>query len=424
MINNKERLIKASDTTYLDRDLVKINFIGDPGCDGLGAGIMSVFARALTADSADISLIVGDMVPFGSRQIYQNFTDFTNSMAGNPVYTLKGNHDTEFFTEFFGSPNYAIVANNLLIVVLDNAARVFTPEALVFSRKILNEVSRENIIFAFHYPPPNPKASNSINYPDWESFRSIYNPFLNKIRYFISGHVHSLVESSIDGIPVIITGGAGARIESVNKEVDETYIRHHIVQLYTDNSGVFKHKYIFLDNILYDKELKDSLLKEKLDHAFKNEIFAHFKYRLMAQNAREQGWHGLSKLFTALSDSEFYHASNHFSVLNRNKSILNDLNTSIDNETWEVEHMYRDYADYSRGKGHSLSLYTFRDALNAEKTHKNLLQKALAFVEAEKDIPLVNYYTCTSCGYTFETANPPDRCPVCGAPKDKIIPVL
>jgi hypothetical protein len=56
MKDKKKGLIKVSDTTLLKKDLTKINLIGDPGCDGLGAGIMSIFARALTADTADTLL--------------------------------------------------------------------------------------------------------------------------------------------------------------------------------------------------------------------------------------------------------------------------------------------------------------------------------------------------------------------------------
>lgn len=398
----------------------RINLIGDPGCDGLGAGIMTVYAKALSTSEADHSLIIGDMVPFGSKKIYQNVCDFTDSMAIHPVSCLKGNHDSDFYNEFFGSPNYALASDGLLIIVLDNAERVFTAESLDFCKLVLEQEKTENIIFAFHYPPPNPIAGNSINPPEWDDFRTIYAPYMEKIRYFVSGHVHSLVETEIDTIPVLITGGAGARIEQVNPEYDESYIRHHIFQIYRDKKGLFTHRIIFLDKIPYTSELEDPKLLTMLETAYHNEIEAHFKYKMMAMNAKEQGWNGLALLFKALSDSEFFHASNHFEVLGKQKSILENLKQSIQGENYEVNEMYKSYIEYAEAQGHSLARYTFQDARDAEKVHSTLLNKAMEAVKEEKDIPISSYYTCTSCGYTFETEITPVRCPICGAPDDKI----
>lgn len=398
----------------------RINLIGDPGCDGLGAGIMTTFAKALSSTEADHSIIIGDMVPFGSKKIYQNICDFTQSMAHHTVSCLKGNHDTDYYDEYFGAPNYALAGDGVLIIVLDNAAREFTNEALDFCTSVLEKEEAEDIIFAFHYPPPNPVAGNSINPPEWEIFKKIYRPYLNKIRYFICGHVHSLVETAIDGIPVLITGGAGARIEQVNPEYDESYIRHHIFQLYRDKKRQLTHRIIFLDELPYSRELKDTKLLEMLETAYHNEVEAHFKYKLMAVNAKEQGWKGLALLFKALSDSEFFHAANHFEVLGKAKSILESLRQSIQDENYEINDMYKSYMEYAEAQGHSLARYTFQDARDAEKVHSSLLAKALDAVEEEKDIPISTYYTCTSCGYTFEAESTPQRCPVCGAPDDKI----
>ncbi|MCX8171444.1 MAG: rubrerythrin family protein, partial [Candidatus Bathyarchaeota archaeon] len=39
-------------------------------------------------------------------------------------------------------------------------------------------------------------------------------------------------------------------------------------------------------------------------------------------------------------------------------------------------------------------------------------------VESGKDIPLGAVYICSVCGYTSEEKF--DRCPICGAPREKI----
>jgi len=416
------RLEKIEKSIIIRNDPGTVNLIGDPGCDGLGAGTMSIFARALTCSPADFSFIAGDLVPYGSRGIYDNVCKFVNTLAAHPVYTLCGNHDTDFYEEYFGRRNYALVSENLLMIALDNSRRSFSPETLEFCRSTLEEYQRENIVILFHIPPPNPVTTNTVNPPEWETFREIYLPWRNRIRYFICGHVHSLIEFSCDGIPVIVTGGGGARIEPVNDRKIDTHAGHHIVQLYFDEQKRLNRRFINLESLDYSPEMADPKLREYLEDAWRNETAAHFRYKLLSEKARDEGWTGLAALFRALSDSEFRHAGNHYYVLNRNQTLTKDLQDSISSETREVETMYREYRDYAQEKQHSLARYSFNDALNAEKVHKELLERALEAVGSNEDIPVAAYYTCSSCGYTFETESPPARCPVCGAPGDKIFP--
>ena len=85
---------------------------------------------------------------------------------------------------------------------------------------------------------------------------------------------------------------------------------------------------------------------------------------------------------------------------------------------------YKEYMEYAQKNNFGLSKYAFLDALEAEKIHRQLFQKAISDHENNNDIPMSNYYTCTSCGYTFKINDTPKFCPVCGAPFDKINEVL
>ena len=89
-------------------NIEQFNVLGDPGCDGLGAATMSVFAKGLTALTPNFSLIVGDIVPTGENCYYENINEFINTISKVPVYMLKGNHDTNFYEEYYGSSNYVI----------------------------------------------------------------------------------------------------------------------------------------------------------------------------------------------------------------------------------------------------------------------------------------------------------------------------
>jgi len=58
-------------------------------------------------------------------------------------------------------------------------------------------------------------------------------------------------------------------------------------------------------------------------------------------------------------------------------------------------------------------------ALEAEKIHNKLFQNALKSLKDNKDIPIEKYYTCSRCGYTYNGAQPPNRCPACGTDRFK-----
>ncbi len=133
----------------------KINFIkkvssftilSDPGCDGLGVEIMTTFSKAMSSTHSDFKVILGDLVPFGLEEFYKHIHGIINDLSKNPVYTLCGNHDTDYYVTYFGLKNYILVNDDLLIVVLDNSKRVFEAETLSFLDESLKGYRRKNIL--------------------------------------------------------------------------------------------------------------------------------------------------------------------------------------------------------------------------------------------------------------------------------------
>ena len=417
-MNNK--LVKVEEKFIEISKVETINIIGDPGCDGLGAATMSIFAKALTGVKSDFSIIVGDLVPYGSRKFYENVKLFVNNIASIPVYSLCGNHDTDYYNEFFGFKDYCLYNDEISIILLDNSKRLFSEDTIDFCRIALEKNKSENIIILFHIPPPNSFTGNSVSQENWLKLKEIFTPYKEKLKYLVCGHVHSYFEDTVDGIPLIVTGGGGARIEYVSEKVAKENIKNHIVQFGFNKNRELFHTYINIDHCNYDIETKDTQLQNYLKNSFENEATAHFKYKLMSEIAEERNSPNLAKLFSALSSSEYFHAKNHFAVMGRFNGLRKNIKDSINNEMYEINEMYNSYLEYSQNNSYGLSGYTFYDALEAEKIHKPLLEEALLSYLDNKDIPDQNYYICSSCGYTFSKKMKPDRCPVCGAPQDKI----
>ncbi len=399
------------------------NVIGDPGCDGLGATAMSIFAGALNGCSADFAIVAGDIVHRGIESLYSSVKRLVDIVAPHDVYMLCGNHDTAYYDKYFGLKNYIIFDDRTLIVVLDDAARSLGEAALELLSAAVSGYARENIVIMMHIPPPNHVSTNSISREDWDKLLMIIAPVREKVKYIVSGHLHSYFEEMMDGTKLIVTGGGGADIEEITGLPDRTKAVHHSVHFYYEGDTL-RDKFIPVVSGGYDRELTDPVLRESLEKAFVNEAAAHFKYKLYASDAEQRGLSGIAKMFRAFSDSEFYHARNHFFVLGRMGSVSDNMEDSISSEQYEIEKMYSDFLEYSRANNHGLSEYSFMDSFESEKVHYKALQEAIKKFSDGKDIDVNDYFTCTSCGYTFRGVKDPINCPVCGAPSRKIKPVL
>ena len=397
-------------------DLHSFSFIGDPGCDGLGTEIMSIFHLALRNASGDIILIGGDIVPNGSRQFYENVIHMVDGVSEKPVYMICGNHDTDDYENYFGEKNYFIYSDNLLLVVLDNSKRAFSEQALELLTLALKDYNRGTIVITFHIPPPNHFIKNSVSQDEWNKVLNIILPFKDNVKYILCSHIHSYFEDNVDGIKMIASGGGGARIEEVNGIVTPC---NHWIEFFFDDQNTLQHK-------VRNVSLKDQPrnipveVKNAFSGAFANECGAHVLYRIFAEDAMKQGKKGVAKLFLAASDAEFYHARNHYYTMGAFKDTQGALVQSIEKEDFEISKFYKDCIELSGKMGDGLAVYAFHDAMEAEKVHKNLMEKALEALENGNDFSDARYFTCTSCGYTFSGTENPKRCPICGAPNDKI----
>ncbi len=176
--------------------------------------------------------------------------------------------------------------------------------------------------------------------------------------------------------------------------------------------------------------VKNAMTDEFLHSAYGGESMAHMRYLTWGKMAEKEGFPNIAKLFEAISFAERVHAENHFkeiagdikdvtvtagAVFGPGKTVDN-LQGAINGELHEVEQMYPVYlnaAHYQEEKGAERS---FHFALEAEKIHVDLFQKAQDAARVGKDIELKSVHICPVCGHTI-LDEAPDFCPVCGAKK-------
>jgi rubrerythrin len=160
------------------------------------------------------------------------------------------------------------------------------------------------------------------------------------------------------------------------------------------------------------------MTENNLKSAFAGESQAHMRYLIFADKAEQEGFPNVARLFRAIAYAEQVHATNHFNTLGMNNGTADNLQAAINGETYEVNEMYPAFkavAELQEEKGAQRSTDW---ALQAEKVHAGMYQKAKQVVERKEDIAIGSVFICEACGYTAE-ASAPDRCPLCGAPKEK-----
>jgi len=175
---------------------------------------------------------------------------------------------------------------------------------------------------------------------------------------------------------------------------------------------------------------ENAVTVQNLVAAFEGESNAHAKYTAFADKADSEGLLGAASLFRAAARAEQIHAANHARVIGilggraeaeiqpiEVKSTLENLKAALNGEQHEIDIMYPGFIQEATERKNTAAIRTFHGALEAEKTHARLYAEAIALLAAGKRDSWIGeareFYVCPVCGYTSETEEEHERCPVC-----------
>jgi rubrerythrin len=167
------------------------------------------------------------------------------------------------------------------------------------------------------------------------------------------------------------------------------------------------------------------MTEANLRNAYAGESQAHMRYIIYMEMAKKEGFPNVARLFHAAAYAERIHASTHFKHIKTKgdfqtvggatfgtKTTSEALQDGIDGETFEIHEMYPAYRAVAQTQGEKGADTSFRWAMEAEKTHLGLYEKAKKAVDAGKDADFGDIQVCPVCGHTVE-GEAPDTCPVC-----------
>ena len=169
-----------------------------------------------------------------------------------------------------------------------------------------------------------------------------------------------------------------------------------------------------LEKRLPKPEELNAMTKESLAAAFAGESQAAEKYLVWAEQAEDEGYPNVGKLFRAISFAESRHARNHLRVMGGIGSTADNLAAAFGGESFEVDEMYPAYHEIAKLQGNHQAARSINYALKSEVDHKGQYTDAREQVLAGKDIADQPVSVCLACGHTI-IGDAPDKCPYCGA---------
>ena len=175
-----------------------------------------------------------------------------------------------------------------------------------------------------------------------------------------------------------------------------------------------------------------SQTEKNLLSAFAGESQARNRYTFFASVAKKEGFEQIGAIFEETLANEKEHAELFFKHLKGGMatitatypagviaSTLDNLKAAAAGEKMEWGKLYPDFAEVAQKEGFPEVASTFRMVAKVEAYHERRYNKLVESLEQgkvfKKDLPVK--WKCRNCGYVFEGAAAPEKCPVCAHPK-------
>jgi rubrerythrin len=149
--------------------------------------------------------------------------------------------------------------------------------------------------------------------------------------------------------------------------------------------------------------------------AFVGEAKANQRLQMYAKKAEQENLPQIAHLFRAVAAAEAVHAQRHFAQLETVADTQTNLEQAFQSETTVNRVHYPQMLNEAEQDNEDTAALIFSQARDVEEEHANLYKHALNDLIAQRE---TQYYVCTVCGHIAERELP-ERCPICGATKDK-----
>lgn len=172
-------------------------------------------------------------------------------------------------------------------------------------------------------------------------------------------------------------------------------------------------------------DLSNTKTQANLVAAFSGESQAAVKYGYYAAQALDEGLRQIADIFTETARNERSHARMWFEYLNGPvKESSQNLRDAAAGEHYEWSDMYAKFAREAREEGFDEIARQFEQVAAIEKAHEERYRAVRQQLDNsqlyDKEQPI--RWICENCGFIFEGASAPPKCPVCKYPQEYFQP--
>jgi rubrerythrin len=171
-----------------------------------------------------------------------------------------------------------------------------------------------------------------------------------------------------------------------------------------------------------------------LQQRYADEVVAHQKYSMYAQQAEKEDYPNIAHLFRSLAASEAVHARNFKRLLTElgNEAITpetpefhstntkQNIRDASSVEANEIDREYPAILESIKSENHEEAIQNITYAWEAERQHRDLILKIkkasrrfFGLLAGHIEGIPTRYHVCQICGSTL-TELPPRQCPICG----------
>lgn len=161
--------------------------------------------------------------------------------------------------------------------------------------------------------------------------------------------------------------------------------------------------------------LQGTRTEMNLRKAFDAESKAAMRYFHFAEEAGDDGYKIVEKVFKETMFNESEHAEEFLEYLGGIGNTIENLKRAISFESLETAIDYPEMAQVAKEEGFEEIASKFQMAGMIEKQHKERFEKLLRLVESGElySRKTKQKWECGKCGYIHEGLEPPDVCPFC-----------
>ena len=166
-------------------------------------------------------------------------------------------------------------------------------------------------------------------------------------------------------------------------------------------------------------ELKGSKTEANLWEAFAGESQARNKYTYYASQARKDGFQQIAAFFEETAGNEKEHAKLWFKELGGIGETPANLKAAAAGEHEEWTEMYRVMAEEAKAEGFTKLAFLFEGVAKVEKEHEERYLTLLRNLDEGVVFKRGDEYAwkCRNCGYIHFGKEAPQICPVCAHPQ-------